>query len=130
MRILLISSIALTVALAAGCNNAKSPDAVANDVAKAQDKASTEVANSENSAAKDVGKAADKVDDKMTDLNNTAAKDAYNIVVAQADGNRKIALAKCDALSGDAQKSCKDQADADYKAAKAGAKAAETSEKQ
>jgi hypothetical protein len=130
MRILLISSIALTVALAAGCNNAKSPDAVATDVAAAQQKASTEVANSENAAAKDMGKAADKVDDKMTDLNNAAAKDSYDIVVAQADGNRKVALAKCTALSGDAQKSCKDQADADYKAAKAGAKAAETSEKQ
>jgi hypothetical protein len=130
MRIILISSIALTLALAAGCNNAKSPDAVANDVAKAQEKASTEVANSENSAAKDVGKAADKVDDKMTDLNNTAAKDAYDIVVSQADGNRKVALAKCTALSGDAQKNCKDQAEADYKAAKAGAKAAATSEKQ
>lgn len=130
MRILLISSIALTVALATGCNNAKSPDAVASDVAAAQQKASTEVANSENAAAKDMGKAADKVDGKMTDLNNAAAKDAYDIVVAQADGNRKVALANCNALSGDAQKSCKDQADADYKAAKAGAKSAETSEKQ
>jgi hypothetical protein len=130
MRILLISSIALTLAVAAGCNNAKSPDTVASDVAAAQQKASTEVANSENSAAKDVGKAADKVDDKMTALNNSAAKDAYNIVVAQADGDRKVALAKCNALSGDAQKGCKDQAEADYKAAKAGAKSAETSEKQ
>ena len=118
------------MAFAAGCNNAKSPDAVANDVTAAQQKASTEVANSENAAAKDVGKAADKVDDKMTDLNNKAAADAYDIVVAQADGNRKVALAKCTALSGDAQKNCKDQAEADYKAAKSGAKAAETSEKQ
>ena len=130
MRNVLIPTIALTIAFAAGCNNAKSPDAVANDVDRAQQKASTEVANSENSAAKDMGKAADKVDDKMAGLNNTAAKDAYKIVVAQADGDRKVALAKCAALSGDAQKKCNDQADADYTAAKAAAKSAEATEKQ
>jgi len=121
MRNVLIPTIALTIAFAAGCNNAKSPDAVANDVDRAQQKASTEVANSENSAAKDMGKAADKVDDKMAGLNNTAAKDAYKIVVAQADGDRKVALAKCAALSGDAQKKCND---------KAAAKSAEATEKQ
>jgi hypothetical protein len=130
MRISLMPTIALTIAFAAGCNNAKSPDAVANDVARAEQKASTEVANSENSAAKDMGKAADKVDDKMADLNNSAAKDAYKITVAQADGDRKVALAKCAALSGDAQSRCSDQADADYNAAKAAAKAAEAGEKQ
>jgi hypothetical protein len=130
MRNVLICSIAMTIALAAGCNNAKSPDAVANNVATAEQKAATEVQNSENAAAKDMGKAADKVDDKMADLNNTAAKDAYDVVVAQADGNRKVALAQCSALGGEAQKNCKDQAESDYKAAKAGAKSAETSEKQ
>jgi hypothetical protein len=35
-------------------------------------------------------------------------------------------LAKCQGLSGGAQKKCKDQADADYAAAKANAKAGET----
>jgi hypothetical protein len=130
MRNVLICSIAMTIALAAGCNNAKSPDVVANNVATAEQKAAAEVQNSENAATKDIGKAADKVDDKMADLNNAAAKDAYDVVVAQADGNRKVALAKCSALSGEAQKNCKDQAESDYNAAKAGAKSAETSEKQ
>jgi len=121
---------AVTIALLAGCNSAKSPDAVANDVAAAQQKASAEVASTEKDASKDVGSAADKVDSKLTDLNNTAAKDAYKITLAQADGDRKVALAKCDAMSGDAQKNCKQQADADYDAAKANAKAASVSEKQ
>ena len=121
---------AVTIALLAACNSAKSPDAVANDVAAAQQKASAEVASTEKDAAKDVGGAADKVDSKLTDLNNTAAKDAYKITLAQADGDRKVALAKCDAMSGDAQKNCKQQADADYDAAKANAKAASVSEKQ
>jgi hypothetical protein len=130
MRTLSISAIALAMICAAGCNNAKSPDTVAKDVATAEQKASNEVARSENSAEKDIAKDADKVADKMTDLNNAAGKDAYNIAVAKADGDHSIALAQCNAQSGDAQKMCKQQADADYDAAKANAKAAEAATKQ
>ena len=130
MRTLVISAIAVTVLLMTGCNKAKSPDAVAKDVAAAEQKASTEVANSEKDASKDLGKAADKVDDKLVDLNNAAAKDAYNLALAKADGDRKVALANCSALSGDAQKTCKDAASADYDVAKANAKAAAQADKQ
>jgi hypothetical protein len=130
MRTLPISVIALTLFCVAACNNAKSPDTVAKDVAVAEQKASNEVADTQKDASKDIGKAADKVDDKLADLNNTVASNAYSVAVAKADGDKKIALAKCDALAGDAQKSCKDQADADYTAAKANAKAAEVANKQ
>jgi hypothetical protein len=129
MRMLLTSAIAMTFVIVSGCNNAKSPETVAKDVAAAEQKASTEVANSEKDASKDIGKAADKVDDKLVDLNNAAAKDAYNLAVAKADGSRKVALANCLAASGDAQKACKDQADADYNAAVANAKASAQAEK-
>ena len=78
----------------------------------------------------DLAKAADKVDDKVVDFNNAAAKDAYNLAVAKADGDRKVALANCLSLGGDAQKSCKDQAEADFGAARANAKAAALSLKQ
>jgi hypothetical protein len=130
MRILTTSVIALCAVLAAGCDKPKSPDAVAHDVAAAEQKASTEVSNSEKDASKDIGNAADKVGDKLTDLNNVAAKDAQNIAFAKADGDRKIALAQCSALAGDAQKKCKDEADADYNAAKANAKADAVAAKQ
>ena len=129
MRINLPMAMLMTLCLAA-CNNAKSPDTVAKDAAKAEQKASSEVAKSEDSAAKDLNGAAGKVDDKLVAFNNDAAKDAYNLAIAKADGNRKIALANCESASGDAQKQCKDQAEADYKAAKADAKAAAQSEKQ
>jgi hypothetical protein len=130
MRTLIMSGIAIAVLIMAGCDSAKSPDTVAKDVATAEQKASTEVANSEKNAAKDLDKAAEKVDDKLVAFNNTAAKDAYNLAVAKADGDRKVALANCLALGGDAQKSCKEQADADYGAAKANAKADAVSLKQ
>ncbi len=128
MRLNLTAAILATLCIAA-CNNAKSPDTVAKDVAKADQKASTEVAKSEDSAVKDLNGAAGKVDDKVVAFNNAAAKDAYNLAVARADGNRKVALANCESASGDAQKMCKDQAEADYAAAKADAKAAAQSEK-
>jgi hypothetical protein len=42
--------------------------------------------------------------------------------VAQADGQRKVAKEKCETLAGDAQKACKDRADAEYESSKAQAK--------
>jgi hypothetical protein len=130
MRTRLTSGIAIAVLIMAGCDSAKSPDTVAKDVAAAQQKASAEVAKSEQAAEKDLTKAAETVDGKLVDFNNAAAKDAYKLAVAKADGDRKVALANCLALGGDAQKTCKDQAEADYGAAKADAKAAALSLKQ
>ena len=130
MRIFLAAGIAATVLAMTGCNNAKSPDEVAKEVASAEQNSTTEVSKSEDKAAKDLGGAADKVDDKLIAFNNDAARDAYNVAVAKADGDRKVALANCDSVSGDAQKACKRQADADYDAAKANAKAVAESQKQ
>jgi hypothetical protein len=129
MRFQLASAMIITLCLAA-CNGAKSPDTVAKDVATAEQKASNEVAKSEESATKDLDGAAGKVDDKVVAFNNAAAKDVYNLTIAKADGKRKIALANCESASGDAQKLCKDQVEADYAAAKANAKAVAQSEKQ
>jgi hypothetical protein len=130
MRILTATAITATIVLMTACNNAKSPETVAKDVATAEQKAASELANSEKAAAKDLDKAADKVDDKLVAFNNEAAKDAYNVAVAKADGDRKVALANCQSLAGDAQKLCKGQAEADYDAAKASAKAVAQSYKQ
>jgi hypothetical protein len=124
MQKLLVSMVALfAVAMVGGCNNAKSPDGVANDVAAAQAKRAAEVADAKQDAAKDANKAETKVDDKTNDLNNANAKGAYDVAMAQADGDHKVASQRCDAMSGDAQKACKNQADAKYDLAKANAKA-------
>jgi hypothetical protein len=130
MRTLLASVIAMAVLAAAGCDSAKSPETVSKDVAAAEKKAATEVANSEKAAEKDLNRAAENVDDKLIAFNNAAARDAYNLAVAKADGDRKVALANCLSVAGDAQKNCKDQAEADYGAAKANAKAAAQSVKE
>jgi hypothetical protein len=125
MQMSVIASLGLLVlAGAGGCNKQKSPDVVASDVANAQQKAAAEVADARQDAAKDSGSAAAKVDEKTKDLDDTNAKGAYDVALAKADGDKKIAAEKCLSMAGDAQKACKDQADADYDLARANAKAA------
>jgi outer membrane murein-binding lipoprotein Lpp len=119
---LLAAAVAAMLVLA-GCNKAESPDKVASDVAKATASAEKKDARAEERAEKtdaavtnDLSKEVDKANDKEV---RTAADDA----IIQAEGENKIALAKCEALGGDAQKTCRDQANAQFEMVKQRAKA-------
>jgi hypothetical protein len=108
------------------CNKAESPEKVQAEVAKAQSnaaeenaKASENVKQVEAEAAKDRADALAKVADKSVDAVADSA-------VTQAEGETTIALAKCQALDGDAQKTCKDVANAHMDAVRAKAKAAKS----
>jgi hypothetical protein len=92
------------------CDNAKSPDAAARDIAAANNAASNKVADAQRDAQKDM------------------SSDAYKVALAKADGDHQVAVQKCDTLQGHDQQICKDQADADYDAAKANAKAAKVAQ--
>src|SRR5580658_3043325 len=67
----------LTTALACGCNSAKSPAAVATDVAEARQQASIEVTNARKDAAKNVDSAAANADSSSKELNDVGARAAY-----------------------------------------------------
>jgi nickel-dependent lactate racemase len=108
----------LTTVLACGCDSAKSPAAVAGDVAAARQQASAEVTDTRNEAAKNVASAAADADGSSKDLNDASAKAAYDVAVAQADGDHGVAVQQCSALTGEAQKSCKERADTGYEQAK------------
>src|SRR5262245_34718402 len=88
------------------CNKAEDPAETKADVAEAQSDASQDVAEAQSDASQDA----------MQNQENTA--------MATAEGDHKIATERCEALPGDQQKACKDQADADYEAAKAAAETA------
>jgi hypothetical protein len=118
MPILVVAALAL-----AGCNKSKSPEDVSKDVTNAEQKASNEVAKSEARAQSALDRSYEKINDQEIKFNNDAAHQTYNVTIAKADGNRKVALATCESQSGDVQKACKDQAEADYKTARADAKA-------
>jgi hypothetical protein len=106
------------------CNKAETPEKVQTDVAKAKSeaveqnaKADEKVKQVEAEAAKDRADAGVKAADKSIGA-------VVDSAVTQAEGDTKVALAKCEALEGDAQKACKDQANAHMDAVKAKAKAA------
>jgi hypothetical protein len=125
--------LALTCALLASallslsaCNKAESPDKVQTDVAKAKSdavaentKADEKVNQVEAEAAKDRADAAAKATDKSVGA-------VVDSAVTQAQGETNVALAKCEALEGDAQKACKDKANAHMNAVKDKAKAAKS----
>jgi hypothetical protein len=108
-RTLSLTAAAAALGLLAACNGAKSPEAASRDIQAADRSAAREVSDARHDQQKDM------------------STDAYEVAVAQADGDRKVAIQKCDTLQGHDQKLCKDQADADYEAAKAIAKATRVS---
>jgi len=92
------------------CDSAKSPDTAARDIAAANDAAANKIADAQRDAQKDM------------------SGDAYKVALAKADGDHQVATQKCETMQGHDQQVCKDQADADYEAAKANAKAAKVAQ--
>jgi hypothetical protein len=108
------------------CNKAESPEKVQADVAKAQSEAAVENAKADEKV-KEVEAAA--VKDRADAVGKVADKSVAALVdsaVTQAEGETKVALQACEALEGDAQKACKDKANAHLDAVKAKAKAAKS----
>jgi hypothetical protein len=99
----------LVMALACGCNTGKSPAAVASDVAAARQQASTQVTETRKVEAEYVDSAAANGSSK--DVNDASARAAYDVAVAQAEGDHSVAIQQCSALTGEAQRSCKERAD-------------------
>ena len=109
------------------CNKAESPDKVQTDVAKATNdaaennaKADEKIKQTEAQAAQDLAKEKTDASAKAADKSVAAVTDA---AVTETEGATKIALAKCEALEGDAQKQCKDNANAHLQTVKDRAKA-------
>jgi hypothetical protein len=112
-----------------GCNKAESPAEVQHDVSEARADASRDVADAQADAREDMADAQKDVADARADndaedtgdqaqqASETAAKNDYRIAVAQAEAH-KVAAEKCEAMSGDSQRDCKDRADRDLEAAK------------
>ena len=117
----------LTLALCAimllgGCNNAKSPSTVAKDVNSASESAEEKTAKAEQQAEEKVASADKDVRNDQRNEQHVAAVQGEDVAQTRAKGERDTALAKCEALSGERQQACKDQANAAYDMAVAQAK--------
>ncbi len=124
MRVVTFWTAAMAAMLAlSGCNKAQSPEKVQSDVAKATASAERK---DERAAEREAKTDANVTNDIVNDVDKANAKEvaaAADDAVTQAEGENKIALAKCEALAGDAQKACKDQANAHLQLVKDRAKA-------
>jgi hypothetical protein len=131
-QVALITVIVFAAVLAGGCNRAKDSAQVAKDVDSAAQAAAERNAKAEDKAVEKIDAARTDVRGEMRDAAHVAAVQEQNLATTDAEGARKIALAKCEALGGENQKICKDQANADYGVALAEAKQdrAETDPKQ
>jgi len=107
-----IAGLAAILLLMTGCNRAESPSEVREDVAEAQQEGAEDVAEKQADLAKDRADSGDVI-------NESTAENRYELLVAQADAERKVALEQCEALSGSAQVACKESADAQYELSKA-----------
>jgi hypothetical protein len=108
------------------CNKAESPDKVQADVAKAQSDAADANAKADEKQKQVEAEAAkDRADAQIKAADKSVAAVADS-AVTQAEGETKVALAKCEALAGDAQKACKDKANAHMDEVREKAKAAKS----
>ena len=109
-----------------GCNKAESPDKVQTDVAQAQSDAAQENAKADEKRKQVEAEAAQDKKDAAAKAADKSVGAVVDSAVIQAEGDTKVALAKCEALEGDAQKACKDKANAHMDAVKVKAKAAKS----
>jgi hypothetical protein len=130
----LCALVAAAFALSA-CNKSETPAEVQQDVAKAEAEGQRDVADA-SADAKEANAAADKnvadaiadhdaedVAEQAHDANETADEGKAKIRIAQAEAAHKVAVEKCDALTGAQQKECKDDADETLDQAREAAKA-------
>jgi hypothetical protein len=125
MRLALSSALLASALLGlSACNKAESPDKVQADVAKAQSDAVEENAKADEKQKQVEAEAAKERVDAQAKAVDKSVSGLVDSAVTQAEGETKVALAKCEALDGDAQKACKDKANAHMDAVKEKAKAA------
>lgn len=85
------------------CNQAEDPAETRADVAEAQSEATQDVAEAQ------------------ADMNQDVMQGQEETALAKAEGEHQVAIEQCEALPGDQQAACKDEADAEFEAAKAAA---------
>jgi hypothetical protein len=120
-RLITIGSILLLGLSAAACNQAKPPAAVQRDVSKAEADRNAKVAEARKDGNQAIQRQQKDVDAQQRDVNGAVADKIRDVAVAKADGDYKVALQKCEALSGSEQSACKERAEAEHKANKADA---------
>ena len=130
MSLKLLSIPAIALLAVVGCSRAESPAEVREDVSEARTEAAKDVNEAREDQMEtienrqhDIADEAHDVTDEARDAMDAEHETAYDVAVAKAEGEAKVAKEQCEAMSGDAQEACKERADANLNLAKANAKA-------
>jgi hypothetical protein len=122
MRFAFVCALLVGAVGLSACNKATSPDQVQADVSKASQEAAENNAKAEETQRKteaqasvDLAKAKADAEAKAADKSVGAVADA---ALVEAQSANKVALAKCEALEGDAQQQCEDKANTHLKTVK------------
>jgi len=115
---LIIATLAATFALAACQKHDTAAESQA-DVSAARSDASKDVAEVRKEADAKVADASSNQAADQAKVGHELSKADEDIAIAEANGVHKVAIAKCDAMTGDARSSCRHQADADLEMGKA-----------
>lgn len=115
---------AALLALLSGCHRHHEHIVTQADVAAAQEDARKELEQARVEARKDVRNAVKETGGEAKNVSAARVTGTFDIAMAQADGDHKIALTKCMTLDLAAQQPCKQQADSAFQAATSQAKAA------
>ena len=114
---------ALLAATLCGCHRTPVSHATEADVSAAQEDARKEVEQARVEARKDVKSAVKTTGGDPRNIAAARITGTFDIAMAQADGDHKVAIVKCLTLDPASQQPCKDQADAQFQSATAQAKA-------
>jgi predicted small lipoprotein YifL len=121
-------AVVMAVGTLAGCHHKKPPEtATAEDVAAAQQDARHEVEQAQAEAKKGIKSETKIMGADSKGVAQAKITGAFDVAMARADGDRKVAIEKCLTLESAAQQSCKDGAELDYQSAVAKAKASRAS---
>jgi hypothetical protein len=115
---LCIATLAIALGLGA-CQKKETPAESQADVAAASSEASEDIAEARKDANADVADASRTQATAQTEVSHEVSKADEAVALAEANGVHKVAIEKCEAMTGDARASCKRQADADLEMAKA-----------
>ena len=104
-RFLIIGAMSILSAGLAACDIATPPPPTAAEAARSAD-----VAKEEREGATEIQREQQDVAAQRRDVAEAAANRDYEVAVAKAEGDYQVAKERCDALSGNEQTSCVDQA--------------------
>lgn len=106
----------------AGCAK-ETPAETQADVATAQAEGAQSVAEAKTDASDTMADVREDVTKTQTEAAHDAAGATLKVTEAQAEAAHKVAIERCESMTGDARSTCKTQADTELEAALARAKA-------